>query len=282
MSWQTNFVNVRIPIMKAICIILVLTFSFGTMLCQEKVQTSSANITNTIAVYAGPKFGYGSSDFSESYLSYFGGKNNQYNAKLAFGASFKFEPFEGVRFGFLGEYAQTGFTDIYKQLIKPHKDSASVGERSIEQQFAVTSYPILLTAEVVPSKNQFRTYIGAGLGVGIANVSWKETLNSSLINDLRTGGDYVNDTYFAPAFTLYTGIELGFDKKAKQSIFAGVQIEARYIYTGVSAPLFEKAKKQFVSAPSSWSESVYVGASAFAINVGVFFQLTKQHDELKK
>jgi len=263
-----------------VCILLHQIYSVSYS--QEADSKSTTKINNMICVYAGPKFGYGSSEFTKNYVQYFDGRNNEFSAKLAFGATLKLEPSEGIRLGLLGEFAQTGFTEIYKQQIRPHRDSLPIGERAIEQQFAITSYPILLTAEIAPALNQFRTYIGAGIGVGIANISWQEKLNSSMINDMRTGGNYVDETSIAPAFTLYTGIELGFDKKVKQSIFAGVLIEAKYVYSGVSAPFFDKARKQFSSPPGSWSEKVYAGASAFAINVGVFFQFTKQPEAVKK
>lgn len=262
--------------------IVLIHLPFFDMYSEEKDNVSGTKINNMICIYAGPKFGYGSSDFSENYTEYFAGRNNEFSAKLAFGASLKLEPSEGVRLGILGEFAQTGFSDIYKQQIRPHRDSLPVGERSIEQQFAITSYPILLTAEIAPTLNQFRTYIGAGIGVGIAHISWQEKLNSSFVNDIRTGGSYVDETAIAPAFTLYTGIELGFDKKVKQSIFAGVLIEAKYVYSGVSAAFFDKARKQFASPPSIWSEKIYAGVGAFAINVGVFFQFTKQAEAVKK
>ena len=165
---------------------------------------------------------------------------------------------------------------MYTQNVRSPLDSQKIGQRAIEQQLTINSIPILLTAEIVPFQNQFRTYIGGGLGINIGNIQWTEKLRSSFPNDLRTGGEYINTTLVGPAFTLYSGIEMSFDKKLKQSVIAGILIEARYVYSGLYAPFFEKAKPQFSSPPSNWNDTFYAGTSSFAINVGIFFQFTKQ------
>lgn len=267
-------------------IILFMAFIM-TLLCSSAQSLSaqtpeSKEISNMLSLYVGPKFGYGSAEFSKNYLQYFGGKNNEYSAKLAFGGSAKFEFIEGTRFGINAEYASTGFTDMYTQILRSPVDSQQFGQRVIEQQFSVTSIPVLLTAEIVPSTNQFRTYVGGGIGINIGQIQWKENLRSSIINDLRTGGEYINETIVGPAFTLYSGIEMGFDKKLKQSLIAGILIEARYIYSGLQAPFFEKAKNQFINPPGSWSDAIYAGTSSFSVNIGVFFQFTKQQKVQKQ
>lgn len=257
-------------------IVLVLWLIFHTVHPVNAQTAESKEITNMLSVYMGPKFGYGSADFTKNYFQYFGGKNNEYDAKLAFGASARFEFIEGIRFGINAEYANTGFTEMYTQIMRSPLDSQKVGQRTIEQQLTINSIPILLTGEIVPFQNQFRTYIGGGLGINIGNIRWTEKLRSSFPNDLRTGGEYINTTLVGPAFTLYSGIEMSFDKKLKQSLIAGFLIEARYVYSGLYAPFFEKAKSQFISPPSSWNDTFYAGTSSFAVNVGVFFQFTKQ------
>lgn len=261
-------------IVSTIVILLWLVFDRANFANAQTAE--SKEITNMLSVYTGPKFGYGSADFTRNYFQYFGGKNNEYDAKLAIGASAKFEFIEGMRFGINAEYANTGFTEMYTQIVRSPLDSQKIGQRTIEQQLTINSIPILLTAEFVPFQSQFRTYVGGGLGINIGNIRWNEKLRSSFPNDARTGGEYINTTLVGPAFTLYSGIEMSFDKKLRQSLIAGILIEARYVYSGLYAPFFEKAKSQFSSPPSAWNDTFYAGTSSFAVNIGIFFQFTKQ------
>ncbi|HRK59339.1 MAG TPA: outer membrane beta-barrel protein [Candidatus Kapabacteria bacterium] len=268
--------------MKSLLSYIFLVLWLCSVTRSQAQSADSKEIMNMLSFYVGPKFGYGSADFTKNYFQYFGGRNNEYDAKLAIGGSAKFEFIEGIRFGMTAEYANTGFTEMYTQSVRSSLDSQTIGQRAIEQQLAINSIPVLLTAEFVPSSNQFRTYVGGGLGINIGKITWTEKLRSSFPNDIRTGGEYINSTLVGPAFTLYSGIEMSFDKKLKQSVIAGILIEARYVYSGLDAPFFEKAKTQFVNPPASWNDTFYAGTSSFAVNVGVFFQFMKQAKKISQ
>jgi len=45
-------------------------------------SADSKEIMNMLSFYVGPKFGYGSADFTKNYFQYFGGRNNEYDQKL--------------------------------------------------------------------------------------------------------------------------------------------------------------------------------------------------------
>ncbi len=228
-------------------------------------------MNKTISAYIGAKFNLGNSEFYTEYAKAFH-TNNNFMIQPVVGGSLRAEPITGFRFGVSGEYFKSHFSDNFTQPAFSPIDSTAVGFRSASEYIDFSAVPILLTVDVIPSANQFRTYTGVGIGLCFGHIRWDEKINSSVKNDLRVGGVVFDDNLISPAACLYAGIELGFDKKSKDDNFVSLTIEARYTYVGMSAPMFKAISSQFFRPPDSWKENYLIGASSFSLQVGLSFQ----------
>ena len=256
-----------------LCISLVLianyVASYGMPDSLQKAKTVKMN--KTISGYFGAKFNLGNSEFNTEYAKAFH-VNNTYMVQPVVGVTFRAEPIQGIRFGVSGEYFKGHFSDHFSQLAYSPVDSALVGFRSPSETIDFKAVPLLLTVDLVPSANQFRTYSGIGIGLSLGHIRWEEAMQSTVPNDKRVGGVVYDESVISPAGCIYAGLELGFDKKSKDDNLVLLTIEARYTYVGMSAPMFKAISSQFFRPPDSWQKNYLIGASSFSLQIGLSFQ----------
>ena len=235
------------------------------------VKAKTGRMNKTISAYLGSKFNLGNSEFYTEYAKAFH-INNTYMVQPVVGICFRGEPIPGIRFGVSGEYFKGHFFDSFSEQAYSPIDSALVGIRSPTETIDFKAIPLLLTVDLIPSGNQFRTYSGIGIGLCVGHIRWEEVLSSTVKNDIRVGGVVYDESIISPAGCIYAGLELGFDKRSKDDNFVSLTIEARYTYVGMSAPMFKAISSQFFRPPDSWQKNFLIGASSFSLQIGLSFQ----------
>lgn len=254
---------------------LMVTYTLSNQLCYGLADTTSllipTKMNKTLSAYIGTKFNLGNSSFFSEYAKAFH-TNNIFMVQPVFGGALRAEPISGIRFGVSGEYFRFRYSDYFTKEAFSPIDSTPVGFRSATESISFSAVPIILTIDLIPSSNQFRTYSGIGIGLCLGHIRWEENINSSVKNDKRVGGILFDDNLISPAACLYAGIELGFDKRKKDNNFVSLTIEARYTYIGMTAPLFKSISNQFYNPPENWQENYMIGASAFSLQIGLSFQ----------
>ncbi|MBI3257993.1 MAG: hypothetical protein HYZ54_00700 [Ignavibacteriae bacterium] len=255
----------------SIIITVLLNYSASYGMPDSILKEKAVKMNKTISAYLGMKFNLGNSEFYTEYAKAFH-VNNSYMVQPVFGITFRAEPITGIRFGASGEYFKGHFFDNFSQLAYSPIDSALVGFRSPTETIDFKAIPLLLTVDLIPSANQFRTYSGIGIGLCVGHIRWEEAMYSSVKNDSRIGGVVFDENLISPAGCIYAGLELGFDKKTKDDNFISLTIEARYTYVGMSAPMFKAISSQFFRPPESWQKNYLIGASSFSLQIGLSFQ----------
>jgi hypothetical protein len=254
-------------------VVLMLIMNYSLVFCgADSVRLGiPLKMNKTISGYIGSKFNLGDSEFFREYARAFH-TNNIFMVQPVVGIALRAEPISRIRFGVSGEYFRARYYDNFTQAAFSPIDSSPVGFRTATESIEFNAIPLLLTVDLIPSVNQFRTYTGVGIGLSIGHIRWEEGISTTVKNDRRVGGIVYDDNTLSPAACLYAGIELGFDKRKKDDNFISFTIEARYTYIGMSAPMFKAISSQFFRPPDSWKENYSVGASAFSLQFGLSFQ----------
>ena len=228
-----------------------------------------------LGVFVSPVFGISAPDFAREY-GQIGKTAFSFDSPLALGATTK-TTVSRFRIGASVEAYRARFQDNYRQDfvgLNAFGDTVR-GFRGIYQDFNLKVLPVFATVEIVPVSSQFRTYAGAGVGVAYSEVFWSETVSSTNPSDSRTGGVYVDEQRFAPAFRLYTGIELGFDPTETASLLHSLFIEARYSHISTSLPLLEQLSSQVQNAPAGWKDRFSIRMGGFALVAGLTLQFRR-------
>ena len=254
----------------ALCIAIVAPLSaFGAL---PDTTTRSPLL---LGVFLSPVFGIAAPEFAQEYER-ISNTLFSFDSPLAFGATTK-AVFDQFRIGVSAEAYRTRFQDNYQQdFAYPDGFGDTIrGFRGIYQDFHIKVLPVFATIEVVPIRAQFRTYAGVGLGMAYTDIYWSEAVASTDPTDRRKGGVHVNEQRFAPAFRLYSGIELGFDRVEGTSLLHSLFIEARYSSIPVSLPLLEGIATQMEGAPAGWNDRFSIQTGGFAIVAGLTLQFRK-------
>ncbi len=241
----------------------------------DSASTSAKRTPILLGVFVSPVFGITAPEFANEYRQ-ISNTLFAFDSPLAIGATTK-TTIGQFRVGASVEAYRARFQDNYRQnFIKLDSFGDTVrGFRGIYQDFNIKVLPVFATIEVVPVAAQFRTYAGAGIGIAYTEIFWSETINSTDPLDIRTGGVHIDETRFIPAFRLYTGMELGFDRSEGNSPLHSLFIEVRYSFISTSLPLLERVFPQVDRAPAAWKESFSVRTGGFAIAAGIALQFSR-------
>ncbi|MES2767027.1 MAG: hypothetical protein V4642_14225 [Bacteroidota bacterium] len=236
-------------------------------------RTFRPDYTIIIAGSIGAVYGVSASDFFKEYNNPFtiGGKASSFNIPLSTGATVKAAYTQGIRYGVSGDFFKAVMRDNYDHAVVVLKENQldTIGTRNIGSELSVSSIPVLATIEFIPVEAQFTTYFGVGAGVAFNKIFWKESVQTTVKNDPRTGGVYTDERKITPAGRIYAGVELDFDKRRRQSsILGSLLLEVRYTYIPVSSKLLEKFSS-FPGAPERWKDDFSVGGSGLGLNIGV-------------
>lgn len=261
----------RLPVVVAVAALLTTALHARP---GDSTESAAGRSPVLLGGFLGPVFGISSPEFADAYTQ-FGGGPFSMDAPLSIGASTKTTVGDGLRAGASVEAYRGRFQDNYTQVVATGSGDTVLGFRNIYQDMQVKVLPVFVTLEVVPVQAQFRTYAGIGVGLAYTEVFWQETVTSTLFGDRRTGGLHIDEQRFAPAFRLYTGVELGFDRERGQAGLHSLTIEARYSYIPLSLPLLAGVAAQVDDAPEHWREPMTLTAGGLSLAVGVVVQFLR-------
>lgn len=222
---------------------------------------------HTVAVIGvGYPFPSKSYKFFDNFSKYFGSERNVVKAYPVLMFKFKGEFIKNNRLGLSVEYFKLLFNESYFQF---YEDSFQSGNRSLTQNISIDNLPILLTAEYLPYSLPYKSYVGVGMGLNVSKVKWVEELSSGLIAETRQGGEHYNISFFAPAFKIYSGLELKFDRKSVNKIINSLVLEISINYSLMNKEIFKDVKSQFTPVPSEFNESYSIVPLQIMFNMGI-------------
>lgn len=258
--------------MKLIIIIIVFLFVSAELTATEVQNVSTKrNFKSLVFVSMGMAFSSGSTDFFSIYNNEFSGSKRDFKQTplIGFGTKFRFGNF---RAGIQAHVLNSRLQDFYEDYVDEGELS---GYRQHGQNIEFTDIPVIGTLEYIPYIGQFRTYVGGGLGFMLRKFEWFESVKSGIPLDRRTGGTHYEDIDIIPFFKLYSGLELGFDKKSEDTFLGSLIIEASYNYSAGGADIFKSARRQFVPAKPKLKDRYNVLPGYIALTLSVTFNFNK-------
>lgn len=213
-------------------------------------------------------FGASSDDFFEIFHSEIGGKENYAKHSPAANLGFKAWLTRNIRIGSNASFIHSRF----------YQDYYTEGEfisRSHNHSILIQTIPILLSGEFIPYDKQFRSYIGAAVGITASHIFWDEKIRSTYHLDTRKSSVQFNEAMLSPAFRVFSGIELGFDEYPESQFLGSVIFEFNYTYSNRNVDIFKKIKKQMKDYSSSLDKKVMLFPGYFTFNMALSFNLLK-------
>ncbi len=211
-----------------------------------------------------------SSDFFEVYQEELNGTKKKFTFPAIAGLSVKVKYPENIRFGLDAHYQFIDMRDYYKEIID---FGFARGTRQISQEFVLTTRAVFAIVEYVPIISQFRTYAGAGIGANFGTIYWKEIVNSDILYDKRFGGSHLDIATIDPAFKIYTGLELGFDKDQEDDYLGSVFFELMFIKLFRYEKVFADVYPQLDRPSEKLKKSYGLVTNYISFNIGVSFNV---------
>jgi hypothetical protein len=176
------------------------------------------------------------------------------------------------RFAVAIEYTSCSFTDI-------HYETFSIGNnhytRNSNEDFNISTLPVILSIEAVPIVSQFRTYFGFGLGLTLSRTIWNEDVNSTFKYDSRHSGTKYNNIDISPTIEIYLGIDLRFDRDEPDYFIESLNPELKFLFIYRRIDIFKNIKSEFVSIPKDWNNSYSFFPFYICFNLGLMFNTNK-------
>ncbi len=213
----------------------------------------------------GGEFGVHSSDFFKSYKRYLGGPASTFDVPYVLEGGIASYLWKNVSIGLNASYYRAVVRENYQQYF-PFGDTSSKNLLAISQDMSVTATPIIATIDYYPTDRQFATYVGAGLGIGISTILWKQGVYGNGVASETT--PYTN-THIVPAGLVRAGISLGWDKERTTKVAGALTFEVRYTFMTVSAPLLKSMSDVLPNAGPETRGDYHIQAGGLGLHVGV-------------
>ncbi len=175
-------------------------------------------------------------------------------------------------------YVGTGFDDIYDAYyFPPGMDFADtvVPVAQIVEEMSMTAFPILVGIQFSPIRSQFTSYVGASIGGALVHPVWRTRVRTFDNVQFFRPETNVDAPGFAPAFRLFTGVDLRFDRFfTTGNVFRGIFIEAAYFYLPISRDYFREIRtigRKVLLIPSE--DDAVLNLGGFTITFGMNMQL---------
>lgn len=215
-----------------------------------------------LGAYGGIALGIGSAALFDGYRQITGLRSNDFDVPLVAGASVLID-FDGVRIGARGEYLRA-------QSIERGSPPAAP-QRTLEERMQLEMSPLLLSAEWEPWREQFRTYLSAGIGAAFARFQWYETAFSD--GRLERSRPVIDERQAVPAVRIGAGTYLFFDADRFAAFRGGLVLELHYTYSPLRLAVFRNYVNGSTATSQQWNNDIIVGGSALVLTVGVRFQI---------
>jgi hypothetical protein len=229
-----------------------------------------------VALSVGYPVGATSTGFFEGYQKILSGKATEFRMSPSLSISLTLPLNEKSGLRFIGEYSLANFSEEYSQSVT----TGHTGTRYISQNFTVNNLPFVIAYEFSPVASSYKTYIGAGLGASFGSIIWKESVYSSIEDDIRIGGEHFNKLLISPVARIYSGVELSFDKNPGNSFLQTLLLESTFNFFLRNADIFNAISKQFYKQPEDIGKSFTILPFYIGLNIGMTFNLN--FDKVKK
>ncbi len=211
-------------------------------------------------------FGQGASDFFKIFQSEIGGNSDKFSSTPSGNVVFKSWISRNSRIGISASYHKINVFDDYyvigEYLTRNHINEINIG-----------TIPLIAKWEYIPYDKQFRSYVGAGLGLVASQITWKERVQSTFPLDSRKGGVHFDELSISPAIELYSGIELGFDEYPESLFLGSIIFELDYKYSPQSVDIFKNIKTQINDYSPKLDKKVSMFSGYFTFSVALSFNL---------
>ncbi len=264
---------------KLISRVIVFVFCFNMLFSQNKENLSPfeyKHFTSIVCLFAGLCFDTRSNDFINEYAKYFSTNVEQFSTSPIVSLAFKFDFIKNIRLGLSLGYVSSGMSDYFKEKFSNYDLQY---ERDIGENLSITTYPCLFITEYNPIEKQFQGYVGAGAGFVYSQVKWEESVNSNYEDDTRKGGIIKFDKGLFPAFRIYTGVELGFDKKPGDKFLGSLILEADYTFIFRFIDMFSDIAKQFDPKPPGWDNKYAIFPGYIGLSIGLSFNFQRRQKQ---
>lgn len=215
-------------------------------------------------VTLGGVFGASSANFQDDYQNIIGGNSLDFRDTPALGAGLKFWLEDHYRLSIAADLFNSKSSDSYTEF-----DSLSIGTvtRNINNEFKISSIPIVVSLDYLPVEQQFKTYASIGAGVLVSSINWTETVNSNRASDTRIGGVHYDATDIFPLIRGAVGMELDFDQSVTGNIIGNLTIELRYTYMFRRVDMYSNIKNQLGTESSQLENSVELIPGYLSLNL---------------
>lgn len=223
-------------------------------------------------VDVGSLMGIHSSDYFDDYKRYLTGTSSTFNAPEIVRLGISSYQLQDIATGVTGGYYKAVVRETYQFRPELSDITADIPAQTLTQELVMTAFPAMVTADYLPFGRQFGTYIGAGFGLNIVGVTWREAISPSQAPGARSSGERYNDTHIVPTGLVRAGVSLGLDKVLSSTTSAAIHVEVSYMYSTFSAALFERLAPRFQGA-GRMAESYTVSAGGLGVHAGISFFL---------
>ncbi len=172
------------------------------------LQANDSSALYFLSVRSGLELGVDSRDFFREYQRVTSMTISSFEPPLFFAAAMKFGSDEW-NIGCTAEMWGLHIGEAAPQRLVLGTQSIN---RQLVENISLNAIPLYLSAEYTPYRQQFRSYVGAGVGAAIISTKWTEMSEVSVLSDTRLGGIYINEKALRPLARIYCGVFLGFDR----------------------------------------------------------------------
>lgn len=228
---------------------------------------------NELTLSIGFPYNYGGYDFFDAKTKYIGGESTDLRSDYVLSAAFKLKKIDFYRFFAMVDYIPTKYTDGFtEKFVNSHGEQS----RNISEEIKLTTVPVLIGIEIVPSGLQFISYTGLGFGLDVGQITWKENVISTIKEPTRKGGTHYDKLSLSPAMKLYAGIEYDFDRRSGEFLIEGIITQVDVVYIFRSKEFFQDIKKQLKTGnDEALSENYSLAPGYINFNIGLVVNFNK-------
>ena len=259
-----------------------ISFSYHSLsndLQEVKKADSLYTIKTTFTALVGFPFPSQSVGFIDVYKSTVGGKNDYYRPSSLLSLKILVQAFPNFDLGVSIENFSSDFKDAF---IDYYTINNKIVSREIKESLNDNSTPLMLLFQYTALRTSYTTYAGIGGGVSFDDIYWHEDVNSDIINDTRKSGDIYQNNTIAPAFKIYTGSSLDFDRKDQKEFLGAFHVEASFCYIFKKIKIFEKYNKIIKDPVDDLNSGYYVLPFYFSLSAGISFNLFPEFKDKNK
>ncbi len=256
-------------------LLLILIFIIGVESNAQRNQLRDAKSEKhrfyTILYFsAGTVYGTSAYNFFQEYKGYFGGRETVFSNSPFLGGGTKIEVNEHFRLGAAGGYFNSEITEAIQEV-----DTLGNSIFFSNHELKIKSIPIMATFDYLPfNMNQFRTYVGFGAGITLSEIRWEENVSVNEQRENEYGGVYYDEQAVVPTFRIYTGVELGFDKRKYDMFLGSLILEVNFTYAHRKVEIFKSLINKFEDTPESWNDSFLMAPGYLNLNLGISFNIS--------